>query len=413
MTSEFDKNLEKYADLIVHVGLNLRAGQRLIVRAPVEGAPLARLVAASAYRAGARLVDVLYLDEQVTLARYKYAPRDSFTEYPVYRPRALEEFARNGDAMVSIVGENPDLLKDQDQKLIGIAQKTAMTHSLPYLELVTKNHTNWLVVAMPIPSWAEKVFPGLTQDEQIQKLWQAIFKVTRIDHEDPVGLWKEHIRQLKARSDLLNLKQYTALRYRAPGTDLTIGLPEKHVWAGGQERAANGIDFIPNMPTEEVFTMPHKDRADGVVRATMPLSHGGLLIEDFSLSFKDGKVVDFTAKKGGEVLRNLLETDEGSSRLGEVALVPQSSPVAAAKMMFFNTLFDENASSHLAFGRAYPFTMQDGDDMSGEEFAVKGGNTSLAHVDFMIGSEEMDIDAINADGSVEPLFRKGEWVTPV
>lgn len=413
MVSQFEKNLEKYAELIVRVGLNLRAGQRLIIRAPIEGAPLVRLVAASAYRVGARLVDVLYSDELLTLTRYQNAPRDSFTEFPVYRSRALEEYARNGDALLSIVGEDPDLLKDQDQKLIGIAQKTAMTHATGYLDLVTKNATNWLVVAMPIPSWAAKVFPGLGREEQMQKLWEAIFKVTRIDHQDPVALWKDHVRQLKTRCEFLNHKRYAALKYRAPGTDLTIGLPENHMWFGGQEKTTGGFDFIPNMPTEEVFTLPHKDRVDGVIRATMPLSHGGLLIEDFSLTFKEGKVVDFTAKKGADVLKSLLETDEGSRRLGEVALVPQSSPVAASGMMFFNTLFDENASSHLAFGRAYSFTIKGGDDMTAEQFAAEGGNDSLAHVDFMVGSAEMDIDAVKADGTVEPLFRKGEWVTPV
>lgn len=413
MSSQFEKKLEQYAELIVRVGLNLRAGQKLIVRAPVEGAPLVRLVAASAYRAGARLVDVLYSDEQVTLARHKYAPRDSFTEFPVYRTQALEEYAKNGDAMLSIVGEDPDLLKDQDPKLVGLALKTAMTHSMGYREIASKNHTNWLVVAIPIPSWAAKVYPDLTEDDRMLKLWEAVFKVTRVNHDDPVGLWQEHLRQLRARREYLNTKKYAALHYLAPGTDLTIGLPENHIWFGGDVRAANGIDFIPNMPTEEVFTMPHKDRVDGVVRATLPLSEGGLLIEDFSLTFKDGKVVDFSAKRGHEVLKSILDTDENARRLGEVALVPQSSPVAASKMMFYTTLYDENASCHLALGRAYPFTLEGGTVMTDQQFAAAGGNTSLVHVDFMIGSDDMDIDAITADGAIEPLFRKGEWVTPV
>ncbi|MHB0924069.1 MAG: aminopeptidase [Bellilinea sp.] len=413
MSEQFEKNLEQYAELIVRVGLNLRAGQKLIIRVPIEGAPLARLVAASAYRAGACLVDVLYSDEHLTLIRYENAPRDSFAEFPAYRSKALAEYAGQGEAMLAIVGEDPDLLKDQDPALIAIAQKTAMTHAREYLDYITTNRNNWLVVAMPIPSWAAKVFPGLSADEQMQKLWEAIFKVTRIGQGDPVALWKEHLRQLTARSTLLNEKHYAALKYRAPGTDLTIGLPEKHLWAGGQEHAANGITFVANMPTEEVFTMPHKDRVDGVIRATLPLSYGGTLIENFSLTFKEGKVVDFKAEKGQEVLQSLLDTDEGARRLGEVALVPQSSPVAQAKMMFFNTLFDENASSHLAFGKAYPFTMQGGDAMTEEQFAAEGGNNSLAHVDFMVGSEKMDIDGVMADGKVEPLIRGGEWVTPV
>jgi len=413
MSDQFEKYLEQYAELIVRVGLNIRAGQRLIIRVPVEGAQLARLVTASAYRAGARLVDVLYSDEVATLARYKYAPRDSFTEFPAYRTQILEDHAREGDAMLAIHAENPDLLKGQDPDLVATAQKTLLQHAQGYLQLTAKNNTNWLVVAMPIPSWAAKVFPGLQPEEQMQSLWDAIFKATRIDRPDPVGLWKEHVRQLGARRDLLNQKRYTALKYRAPGTELTIGLPEKHVWFGGEVNAANGIKFIPNMPTEEVFTMPHKDRIDGVVSSTLPLSYSGTLIENFSLTFKAGKVVDFKAEKGYDALKNLLAVDDGSRGLGEVALVPHSSPISQAKMMFFNTLFDENASSHLALGRAYQFTMQGGETMSEEEFAANGGNVSLAHVDFMVGSGQMDIDAITADGTVEPLIRGGEWTTPV
>lgn len=413
MSGQFDQFLEQYAELIVRVGLNIRPGQRLVVRVPVQGAPLARLVTASAYRAGARLVDVLYQDELLTLARFNHAPRDSFAEYPAYRAELLADYARNGDAMLTIYAEDPDLLKGQDPELIGLVQKTVMTHARPYSELIAKNNTNWLVVSMPIQSWAAKVFPGLDPEMQIDKLWEAIFKVTRIGTEDPVALWKEHVRQLGARRDLLNEKHYTALMYRAPGTDITIGLPEKHVWFGGEVKAANGIHFIPNMPTEEVFTLPHKDRVDGTIRATLPLSYGGMLIEDFSLTFKHGKVVDFSAKEGYDALKNLLAIDDGARGLGEVALVPQSSPVAQAKMMFFNTLYDENASSHLAFGRAYQFTMQGGEAMTSEQFTANGGNTSLAHVDFMVGSDQMDIDAIAADGKVEPLIRSGEWVTPV
>ncbi|MHB0965086.1 MAG: aminopeptidase [Bellilinea sp.] len=413
MTSDFNQTLQKYADLIVQVGLNLRAGQKLIVRAPIQAEPLARLVTVSAYRAGARLVDVLYSDEEITLARFENAPRDSFAEFPAYRAKVLEEYAANGDAMLSIYAENPDLLKGQDPNLIGIATKATATHARPYSQLIARNNTNWLVVSIPIPSWAAKVFPGLSADEQMAKLWDALFAVTRLKRPDPVADWKEHIRQLGARKQMLNNKRYAALKYRAPGTDLTIGLPDGHIWYGGDVKAANGINFIPNMPTEEVFTMPHKDRVDGVVRSSLPLSYSGTLIENFSLTFKGGKVVDYKAEKGEHALKNLLEMDEGSARLGEVALVPHNSPIAQSKLMFFNTLFDENAASHLALGRAYQFTMQGGEQMSEEQFAAAGGNTSLAHVDFMVGSGQMDIDGVFADGKTEPLMRSGEWVMPV
>ena len=413
MAFDFETTLQKYADLIVHVGLNVRAGQKLIIRAPIQAAPLARLVTVSAYKAGARLVDVLYSDEDITLARFEHAPRDSFEEISAYRLKVLEEYAAAGDAMLSIYAENPDLLKDQDSNLVGIATKTTAKHARPYFELITKNSTNWCVVSIPIPSWAAKVFPGISPDEQMAKLWDAIFEVTRLKHDDPVALWKEHIRQLESRTDMLNNKNYTALKYRGPGTDLTIGLPEGHIWFGGDSDALNGIAFVPNIPTEEVFTLPHKDRVDGVIHSSLPLSYSGTLIENFSLTFKDGKVVGYTAEKGGDALKNLLDMDEGSSRLGEVALVPENSPIARAKIMFFNTLFDENAASHLALGRAYNFTMRGGDRMDPEQFAEVGGNSSLAHVDFMVGNDKMDIDGVLADGTVEPLMRAGNWVTPV
>jgi len=413
MTLDFDQTLQKYADLIIQVGLNLRAGQRLVVRAPIQAASLVQKVTASAYKAGARYVDVLYSDEQVTLARFEYAPRDSFEEFPVYRAQLLEEYAAKGDALLSIYAEDPDLLKGQDAKLIGIATKTAATHNRGYGQLLSRNSANWLVVSIPIPSWAAKVFPGHQPDEQMAKLWEALFQVTRLNQPDPVAEWREHIRRLGARTELLNRKHYSALKYRGPGTDLTIGLPEGHIWFGGDSLAANGIRFIPNMPTEEVFTLPHKDRVDGVIRASLPLSYGGTLIENFSLTFKDGRVVDYTAEKGADALNNLLEMDEGARHLGEVALVPQNSPIAQSKMMFYNTLFDENAASHLAFGRAYSFTVRDGDGMNDEQFAAAGGNTSLTHVDFMVGSDKMDIDAVTASGTVEPLMRAGNWVTPV
>ena len=265
MALDFEKTLEKYADLIVHVGLNLRAGQKLIVRAPIQAAPLARLVTVSAYKAGARLVDVLYSDEEITLARFENAPRDSFEEIAAYRLNVLEEYAKAGDAMLSIYAENPDLLKDQDPDLIGIATKTTAKHARPYFALITNNNTNWCVVSIPIPSWAAKVFPGLSPDEQMAKLWDAIFEVTRLKNDDPVAIWEDHIHQLTARTEMLNHKNYTALKYRGPGTDLTIGLPEGHIWSGGDSVALNGIAFAPNIPTEEVFTLPHKDRVDGVI----------------------------------------------------------------------------------------------------------------------------------------------------
>jgi aminopeptidase len=414
MLKDLDRTLEKYAELIVKVGLNLRAGQRLLViKTPLEAAPLARHIAASAYKAGARLVDVIYNDDQILLQRFNHAPRDSFEEYPGWLPQLIKETFENGDALLSFNSDDPDLLKGQDPALVGTYFKTRLSHIRKYQDLLMVNASNWSVSAYPAPSWAAKVFPDLQGEERVSKLWQAIAKACRLDADDPVAAWREHDRQLHARRELLNRRQYTALKYRAPGTDLTVGLPEGHRWMGGHATSGNGIDFIPNLPTEEVFTLPHKDRIEGTVRASLPLSYQGALIENFQLSFKSGRVVDFKAERGEEFLREILDTDEGARRLGEVALVPQNSPIASSRMLFFNTLFDENAASHLALGRAYRFTMQGGEDLTDEEFAVRGGNYSMAHVDFMIGSDEMDIDGVLPDGREEPLMRAGNWAFEV
>jgi aminopeptidase len=405
-----EQMLAKYADLIVHVGLNLRAGQRLgISGAPLEAAPLARAVAAKAYDAGARLVEVNFADQQITLIRYQHAPRDSFEEFPEYIAEALERLLKEGGAILSINASDPDLLKDQDPALIGTAQKAAQKHMLPAMMMLTRNATNWCVASLPIPSWAAKVFPDLPPEQQMERLWDAILQVCRVDRPDPVADWKQHVAHLADRAKTLTAKKYTAFHYTGGGTDFTVGLPEGHKWMGGQITSENGIPFIPNLPTEEIFTLPHKDHADGVVRSSRPLSYGGKLIKDFSFTFKDGRVVDVSAAEGVDTLKELLDTDEGARRLGEVALVPYSSPISQSKILFYNTLFDENAASHLALGRAYAFTLQDGEQMDPDAFAAAGGNQSLTHVDFMIGTDQTDIDGIRADGGTEPVMRKGEW----
>lgn len=414
MLPELNPMLEKYADLIVRVGLNLRAGQRLLViKTPLEAAPLARYITASAYKAGARLVDVIYNDDQILLQRFNHAPRDSFDEYPGWLPQLIKETFENGDALLSFNSDDPDLLKGQDPALVGTYFKTRLSHIRKYQDLLMVNASNWSVSAYPASFWAAKVFPDLPEGERIAKLWQAIAKACRLEADDPVAAWREHDRQLHTRCEVLNHKKYTALKYRAPGTDLIVGLPDGHRWVGGHTTSGNGINFIPNLPTEEVFTLPHKDRVEGTVRASLPLSYQGALIENFQLVFQEGRIVEFKAEKGEGFLREILETDEGARRLGEVALVPQNSPIASSRMLFFNTLFDENAASHLAFGRAYKFTMQGGEQLSDEEFAARGGNFSIAHVDFMVGSGEMDIDGVLPDGRLEPVMRNGNWAFEV
>ena len=410
MPLTFEQKLQNYADLAVKIGVSLQPGQRLMIRAPVESAPLVRLITASAYKAGAQLVDVMWSDDAVTLARFEHAPRASFEEFPVWRTKAMAEIAANGDALLSIHATDPNLLKDQDPELVALAQRVANTHMLPVRQHLMKDATNWSIISLPITSWAAKIFPGDLSDAQISKLWDAIFKVCRLDQPDPLAAWKRHIKQLATNRDYLTAKQYTALKLIAPGTDLTLGLPKHHLWHGGQKETLSGIPFIPNVPTEEVFTMPHKDKTDGVVTSSKPLSYAGTLIENFSLTFEKGRVVNVTAEKGETVLKKLIDTDEGAARLGEIALVPHSSPISQTGLLFYNTLFDENAASHIALGRAYRFCVEGGPAMSDEEFAAAGGNDSLTHVDFMVGSGQMDIDGITANADTEPVMRAGEWV---
>ncbi len=409
MLPNFEVNLQKYADLLVRVGLNLQPKQRLLIYAPLPGAPLVHQVAACAYQAGARLVDVLYYDDQLLLTRFQHGPRESFDEVSPWRARASFEYAQQGDAVLSIAGQDPDLLKDRDPELIKRYTLALGKVMQPYAEEVARDSHNWVVASYPTAAWAAKVFPDAPVEQQQDKLWEAIFQTCRIDQPDPIAAWHTHLQRLSTWRDYLNHQHYAALHYQAPGTDLTIGLADGHEWTSGATQTPAGIRFTANLPTEEVFTLPHKDRINGTVRASKPLSYSGALIEDFDLTFKDGHVVDLRAARGEAVLRNLIATDTGASSLGEVALVPHSSPVSQSGLLFFNTLFDENAACHIALGRGFPLCLQDGADLSDEEFAARGGNHSLIHVDFMIGSDRMIIDAITADGRREALMRNGEW----
>ncbi|MEW6567990.1 MAG: aminopeptidase [Chloroflexota bacterium] len=419
MSLNFEQGLRRYADLAIRVGLNLKAGQRLIITdarrggVPLETAPLVRELVASAYQAGARLVDVTWRDDQVLRARYLHAPRDSFEEFPDWKARGLLEHVQRGDALLTILAANPDLLNDQDPDLVSTVTRVAWQHHKPVYDLTGRNAVNWLVISASYPGWAAKVFPDIPPSEQVDHLWQALFNVCRVDRPDPLAAWQEHIRQLVARSDILNARQYDALHITGPGTDLTVGLPAGHRWMSARTHAQNGIDFTANIPTEEVFTLPHRLRVDGSVASTRPLNYGDTLIEGIHLTFHQGRVVEARAKKGEAVLKGLIATDEGSARLGEIALVPDSSPISQSGLMFFNTLLDENCASHVALGDAYKFCLQGGEALSDEAFAQAGGNPSLVHVDFMIGSAEVDIDGLTADGRSEPLMRSGEWAFTV
>jgi len=415
MSFPSQENLQKYAELVVRVGLNLRAGQRLLINNPttrgalLHTAPLVREIAKAAYRAGASYVDVLWADEVLLKLRAHEAPRDSFDRFSDGQIKAINEMFEQDGAHLSIRSNNPDLMNGEDQEIVAQIQKVYLQKYAEFYEKIGQNLINWLVIAAAGPIWAARVFPDLAPEQAEKKLWEAIFSITRVNQPDPIAAWGEHVKELRSRSEYLNAKQYAALHYTAPGTDLTVGLPPGHFWNSAGSTAQNGIFYIANMPTEEIFTLPHREQINGYVSASMPLSYSGSLIEGFSLTFENGHVVKATAERNEEVLQKLVNADEGASSLGEVALVPHSSPIAQSGLLFYDPLIDENAASHLALGRAYKFTLKGAENLSDEEFKERGGNVSMVHVDFMIGSGKMDIDGLRADGATEPVMRQGEW----
>ena len=385
--------LQTMAEVAVHVGLGLAHGQQLLITAPLDALALVRKVTAVAYGAGASLVTTMFVDDEATLARYRYADDASFDTAAGWLHDGIAAAYRAGAARLGITGSDPALLAGQDPVKVARANVAQSIAGKPAMQLITRHAINWSIVAAATPAWARAVFPGEPEDAATAKLWDAIFAASRIDTADPVAEWKLHSASLQARAALLNAKRYHALAYRGPGTDLRIGLSDGHIWLGGGTTAENGLACLPNIPTEEVFTTPHKDRVEGTVASTKPLSHQGTLIEEISVRFAGGRVVEARAKTGQAVLEKMLATDEGAARLGEVALVPHSSPISASGLLFSNTLFDAG-----------------GDAMSAGELAARGANSSLIHVDWMIGSGQVDIDGITATGAIEPLMRSGEWV---
>ncbi len=414
MTTCDPQLLEKYAELAINVGVNVRKGQRLLIaRAPLQLAPLVHLLTKHAYLAGARLVEVEWLDLEVDRLRLQYAPADTLSEYPDWRADLHLDYYEKGDATLALVGNDPDKMAGSDPEALAVVNKARAQKMAPVFAQISSGASNWSIIAGATAEWAAKMFPQLTAQEAESKLWNAIFAICRVECDDPAAAWQDHIKQMKAREEYLNAGAYWRLRLRAPGTDLTMGLPEGHQWLSGGGTARNGVYFIPNIPTEEVFTMPHRERVEGIVSSTKPLSYNNSLINDFQLTFEKGRVVNAVAAQGQAALDALLAVDEGARSLGEIALVPHSSPISASNLLFYNTLYDENASSHLALGSAYRYSLRDSADMSPEAFSEAGGNYSLAHVDFMVGSADMDIDGYLTDGSVEPLMRGGEWAFDV
>ena len=406
-----EQKLDLLAEVAVKVGLGLKEGQELLMTASLDAVPLARRITEQAYRAGASLVTTLYTDDDATLMRYHHASDASFDKAANWLYDGMGAAFKSGAARLAITGANPALLSNEDPDKVGRANRAVSIAYRPALELITRHEIKWTIVASATPAWAAQMFPNDTPAAALSKLWEAIFQTTRINMEDPVSDWKRHDAGLHKRADYLNAKRYAALKYRGPGTDFTLGLADDHVWMGGGTTAGNGIYCIPDIcHSEEVFSMPHKDRADGTVTATKPLSHQGTMIEGIHVRFAGGAGSSRLMPRAGEEGRKLIETDEGARKLGEVALVPHSSPIASSGQLFLNTLFDENAASHIALGQSYSSTVRDGDKLSKEELAAKGANESLIHVDWMIGSDKLDIDGVTSTGTKEPLMRGGEWV---
>ncbi len=405
----FAEKLDLLAEVAVRVGLGLKHGQELVMTAPIEALPLVRLITRHAYAAGAPLVTTLFSDEESTLLRFRHAPDDAFDKATGWLFDGMAAAFKAGGARLAIVGENPGLLSGENPDKVARANRARSQAYVPALQLIAGFDINWTIASFATGSWAKAVFPSDPEEIAVARLWHAIFAASRIETTDPIADWQAHNRDLRTRSDYLNERNYAALRFRGPGTDLTVGLADDHTWAGGATTAKNGIVCNPNIPSEEVFTTPHRDRVEGRVTSTKPLSYQGTMIEEISVRFAGGRIVEANARTGAEVLNKVIDTDEGARRLGEVALVPHSSPIAASNLLFYNTLFDENAASHIALGQAYAKCIKNGGTLSEAELAARGANKSLIHIDWMIGSASIDVDGVRADGVAEPLMRQGEW----
>ena len=408
--NNFQHNLEKYAELAVKVGINLKEKEGLIVTGNADTLPLARLVVKKAYEAGAKHVEFQLNDDEMSLMRFKFGKDYVFESFPEWKVDSLEAMYKDNYHHIFILASDPELLKDIDGEVVAKSQKSASQAMAPVMKYRMTGITKWNIIAMPSIPWAKSVFPDLSDDEAIDKLWENIFAATRVDQDDPVKAWEIHDKNIKKYRNFLNEKQFDKLVFKGPGTDLEVYLAEDHFWMGGAKESQAGHSYVANIPTEEVFTTPHRLKVNGTLKATKPLSLNGKLVENFGFTFKDGKVIDFYAEKGYDVLEKLLQNDEGAKYLGEVALVQDDSPISNTGILFNETLFDENASCHFALGRAYAYAMRNGSNMTQEELSAKGANFSLIHVDFMVGGPELDITAYEKDGNEIQLFKDGNWV---
>ena len=405
-----EQKLEKYARLVVKTGVNIQKDQILVVNSPIECADFARKIAKEAYAAGAKDVVVSWNDEKLSKIRFTDAPDKVFDEFPNWRKEMYLGYAKEGAAFVSIAASDPEILKDVNPDRIARMQKVSGNALKEYRERMMNNKNTWCVVSIPTVSWAKKIFPQLSEAEAVARLWDAILETVRVGDGDPIAAWQSHLKTLTKSKELMNEYNFTRLHYKnALGTDLTVELPKGHIWLSGAEFTPDGREFVANMPTEEVFTLPKKHGVNGTVVSSKPLNYHGNLIENFKLTFKDGKVIEYSAKKGQSILEKLLTADESAAYLGEVALVPHDSPISNLNILFYNTLFDENASCHLAFGKAYPVCIEGGDKMDESALEAAEVNDSLIHEDFMIGTADLEITGITQDGKEVAVFKNGNF----
>lgn len=408
---DFQEKLEQYAALITDLGIHVNKGKYVCISCPVHAADFGRMLAENAYKRGAKDVIMNYYDEKLTRIRYDHVPVEVIANIPFWQAERRNLYAREGCCSISIISDDPEIftgVPPEKLKASAIASKKAFKE---FYDIMDQGKLRWTVTAFPSMKWAEKIFPNLQGEKAMDALWEKIFSAVRIGEGDCRKNWEKHDAILKERAEKLNSAKFESLRYsNSLGTNLKIGLPEGHIWYGGSETDQEGFAYFPNLPTEEIFTMPHKDKTEGIVYASLPLVYQGNVIKDFYLKFHNGVVVEYGAKSGEKSLKGLLDTDEGSRRLGEVALIEYASPISDMNLLFYETLFDENASCHLALGEAYPNTIQGGENMSEEELMRYGGNRSVNHVDFMIGTADMQIDGIQKDGKIIPIFRNGNFV---
>jgi aminopeptidase len=401
--------LERLADVAIGTGLNLQPGQQLVLTGSAETLPLLRRIAVAAYKAGASVVTPILSDEAITRARYMHGADNSFDAAPDWLFAGMGQAYEANAARLHVSSENPMALSDMDADKVGRASKANAIAYKPALEKISSFAINWSIISYPGRAWAQLVFPEMSADDAQAALAKAIFAASRVDCDDPVAAWDQHNIDLATRRDWLNDQRLDALHFKGSGTDLTVGLADGHLWSGGAAEAKNGITCNPNIPTEEVFTTPHAARVNGTARASKPLSHQGSLIENIEVHFENGRIVKASATRGEEVFQKLIETDEGASRLGEVALVPHASPISESGLLFYNTLYDENAACHIALGQCYKDCLVDADDISDKDLKARGGNSSLIHVDWMIGGAETEITGITQNGERIPVFRGGNW----